>query len=448
MAQRLQREHSLPVVAVRLTQDASGPQVQVDLVVNEDGQQALHGSRAVPLKAFGSRTARDDPLLQVPEELVRYADDWAREVLEPGRVLWLHLVKPYGTLGAVPWERDLVPTLGRPLLRLPDVLPAATGSTTSIAVALIATAPAPEGPPPALMLGMPVARALDKALQGRMHLHVFADAGTEQVMTDNLRSAGFSRFEVHSPADYRARADGRTTAGSDLRSGWLRWVRDVLTGRTVDIVHFLVHGNSLGTRGAILTPLEATEDRAIPVSVEAAEVESLLTQVGALVAGFSRLSDNWSDFGLRLVTDELGARRSGPVLLHDSGLDDEFFALEAAYRFLIDPQPGMPPSSASLQVHAQPRQVAQEARQLPPQGKDVGPEPSAAVQAHFERDETPGWLSAAQRYLEQQEVQLLRFRSETERRTPSPTEVARYAGIESALKKAHAVIDRHAERLL
>ena len=452
MAIRLQREHSLPVIAARLVQDGSGPAVQLDRIVNQDGEPSLQGSETLSLQAYGGRTtSRSDPDLRVPPDVVQYVAGWAGEVLEPDRALWLHLVKPYGLLGAIPWERDLVPALQRPFLRLPDVLPEPSRSSSSLTVALIATAPAPEGPPPALELGLPVARALAAAVSGRLHLHVFADTDARQAVEDGLRQLGLAEVEVHAPStrppDGRSdRRSDRSRVG-DLRSGWLRWVRDTLTGRPVDAVHFLVHGNSLGTRGAILTPLDATAEREIPVSVEATEIEMLLTQIGAFTAGFSRLPNNWSDHGLRQVIDELGSRRAGPVLLHDASLDDDHAALTEAYRFLTESQPSVPPASASLTMYAQPRQVLQEVPHLrPADGWTV--EPSGAVQAQFDKEETPGWLAAAQRYLEQQELTLMRFRNETQSRTPSPAEQSHYAGVESALRKARDVIDRHAERLL
>jgi hypothetical protein len=456
MAIRLQREHSLPVVAARLVQDASGPAVQLDRIVNQDGEPSLQGSETLSLQDYGGRTTtRSDPDLRVPDAMVQYVASWAGEVLEPDRALWLHLVKPYGLLGSIPWERDLVPALHRPLLRLPDVLPEPSRSSSSLTVALIATAPAPEGPPPALELGLPVARALAAAvsggLAGRLHLHVFADTDARQAVEDGMRQLGLAEVEVHAPGtrppDGRSYLRSDRSRVGDLRSGWLRWVRDTLTGRPVDAVHFLVHGNSLGTRGAILTPLDATAEREIPVSVEAAEIEMLLTQIGASTAGFSRLPNNWSDHGLRQVVDELGSRRAGPVLLHDPALDGDHAALTEAYRFLTEAQPSVPPASASLTMYAQPRQVLQEVPHLrPADGWTVGP--SSAVQAQFDKEETPGWLAAAQRYLEQQELTLMRFRSESQSRTPSPAEQSHYAGVESALRKARDVIDRHAERLL
>lgn len=459
MAMRLQREHSLPVVAVRLQQspsqdrEAATATAQVDLLVNEDGSPTLHGSRTWLLDDFGCTTTDWDPTLRVPPDLADWVRTWAGDVLDPGRPLWLHLVKPYGSLGAVPWERDLVPGLGRPLLRLPDVLPVASRSTTTFTVALVATAPAAEGGPPALALGGPVAAAIDAALGTRLQLHVFTDAGTEDAVESELANRGLRQFRVHRamPRLGRYGSTKRWTSAPDLPSLWLRWIRDALAGSTVDAVHFLVHGNSLGSHGAILTPLQPNRDRDLPVSVEAGELDAFLTQVGALVVGFTMVPMNWSEYGLRLVADELGSRRAGPVLLHDPNLDGGVEApldgLAEGYRFLASPYPGLPPVSPGLQLYVQPRQVAQERMLTPPRGAGLAP-PSAAVQSQFEKDETPAWLGAAQRYLEQQETLLLRFAQETESREPSRAETAHYAGIASAVQKAREVIDRHAERLL
>jgi hypothetical protein len=458
MAIRIQREHSLPVVAVRLQQSPSPDRAgatataQVDLLVNEKGVPVVHASQTWSLDDFGWTSTDWDPQLKVPADLVSWVRSWAGETLGAGRPLWLHLVKPYGTLGAVPWERDLVPGLERALLRVPDVLPPPSRSTSTFTVALVATAPAAEGGPPALSIGRPVAAALLRGLGDRLHLHVFTDAGTEGQVRDQLSAEGLPRFEVHTaPGRPGSRGSSRWGGTQDLPSHWLRWIRDDMLGVAVDAVHFLVHGNSLGTHGAILTPLEPTRDREVPVSVEAGELDAFLTQVGALVAGFSIIPLNWSDHGLRMFADELGANRAGPVLLHDPNLDGGFGspleALAECYRFLADPQPGTPPVSAGLQMYAQPRHVAQDVAAAVAIEPEL-PAPSPAVQAYFERDETPAWLGAAQRYLEQQEALLLRFQRESTLREPSQAEVAQYAGIESAVLKAREVIDRHAERLL
>jgi hypothetical protein len=118
------------------------------------------------------------------------------------------------------------------------------------------------------------------------------------------------------------------------------------------------------------------------------------------------------------------------------------------YAFLADPVPGRPPVSPGLQLYAQPRQVADDHASQAPSGGSADLAPSAAVQAHFDKEETPAWLAAAQRYLEQQEAQVMRFESESRTRTPTAAEVAHFDGVAAAVRKARGVIDKHAERTL
>lgn len=453
MSMRLQREHSLPVLAVRLVQEQAIPVARLELVDNEGGRPHVRASLSTRLSHLGcGEITREEPDLGVPPDVTAAIDAWATEHLEPAEPLWLHLVKPYGRLGAIPWERDLVPSIGRPLLRLPDVLPLPGRSTSTLSIALVATGPAAEGPPPALTIGAPVAQALVRAIGDRLMLHVFADMGVERELSQALESAGVRRYHIHVPHHHRE----RSLDPDSLASPWLRWIRDALEGHMLDAVHFLVHGSSLGTQGAILTPLEPSRDRAFPVSVEAFELEALLNQVGALFVGFSRLPDNWSDYGLRMLADELGSHRAGPVLLHDPEIDPDYDDLAACARFLASAGPSTPPTSPALQLYVQPRQVAGVDLGAGASGAEEGegsedvsvPRPTPSVQAHFELEETPTWLAAAQRYLEQQEAQLMRFEVEAQTRTPTEAEVAHYDGISAAVGKAREVIEVHARRAL
>ena len=57
---------------------------------------------------------------RVPPTLITMIANWMASENQEGRPLWLHFQKPYGYLGLVPWERELQPVLGVPILRLPD----------------------------------------------------------------------------------------------------------------------------------------------------------------------------------------------------------------------------------------------------------------------------------------------------------------------------------------
>jgi hypothetical protein len=55
------------------------------------------------------------------------------------------------------------------------------------------------------------------------------------------------------------------------------------------------------------------------------------------------------------------------------------------------------------------------------------------------------WLAAAERYIEQQQGELIRYRQSTTQRRPTAAEEAYFSGVESALRKIREVVDRHAE---
>src|SRR5262245_44920436 len=117
MAILLQRKYSLPVVRITLVELEAAPAVRVELVLNIEGQPQVDGEETLGLDLFGftDDTERRDPQLSVPQELADWVGGWVLNVLQPDDVLWLHLVKPYGELGAVPWERHLQPAVHIPL---------------------------------------------------------------------------------------------------------------------------------------------------------------------------------------------------------------------------------------------------------------------------------------------------------------------------------------------
>jgi hypothetical protein len=449
MAEALQKFYGLPVLRVQLGQLDGRPCAVLSLVDNTSHEINILDTRSVTLDAFGLQDidpSYDD--LGVPDDVVSWVSQWVHQSLDPSSVLWMHFKHPYGVLGAMPWERDLQPAIGIPLLRIPDAFPEQDRSTSTLELALVATAPAAEGPSLAAQMGARVARAIAAGIGERLRLHVFGDLEARDFLRGELAGLPVREVLVHDVEEPR-RTDDQS---GELRNGWLRWIRQAMAGRTLDAVHFNVHGNALGQDGAILTPLEPdSPDRAWPISVQSGEIKSFLTQVGALVVGFSRPPDNYSDFGLRRLVDDLGAVRAGPVVLHDQELDQDFTGLQACYAFLTAPAPGFPPATPSLMLMAQPKQVyVPESPLLPTSAGDDLPAPGDAVKEHFEREETPMWLGAAERYLEQQQGELIRYRQslDLDARTPTSSEQAYFAGVESAIRKVRQVVDKYAQEAL
>lgn len=448
MAMLIHKDHSLTVLAVRMSEIDGVPVVNLRLVVSTPDHQRTIAKLHVPLTRFGfaETWGRTAPDLQVPTDVRQWIADSARGQVGDHGVLWLHLVKPYDALGAVPWERDTQQALGVPLLRLPDALPDPDQSDAFIDLALVATAPI-AGSRFDVPLATAVAHAIAAGVGNRLRLHVFADREVRAQLNNELARLKIRRFVIHDGR--RTRAESRHPA-SEPQNGWLRWIAQQMRGQTLDAVHLIVHGSSLGRDGSVLLPVAADSNyRAFPVSVQSHEIATFLTQTGALIAGFTRPTDNYSDYGLRRLVDDLGSERAGPVVLHDPSTDPGMTGLRQCYAFLTSPRPTAPPASHSLLLYAQPNQV--------PHGVS-GDTPvwvvrpsfrtSNAVQEHFARDRTPQWLAAAERYLEQREGELLRFKQSSQSREPTSAEQAYFAGVETGIRKLRRIVDHHAERLL
>jgi hypothetical protein len=224
-------------------------------------------------------------------------------------------------------------------------------------------------------------------------------------------------------------------------------MRQAMGGRAFDAVHFITHGYALGTDGAMLTTSTPTSlDRMYPRNVQAGELRTFLTHVGANIAGFTTPFDNYSDYGLLKIVDELGALRAGPVLLHDAREDREMAVLGSAYAFLTGELVGRPPADPALVLFAQPRQVAGAEDAV--EGELDLVQRSEAVTTYLQGDETPSWIAASEQYIKECEADLIRFAESSAEQEPTSGQVAYYAGVESALHKIKEVVDKHAAEQL
>ena len=141
--------------------------------------------------------------------------------------------------------------------------------------------------------------------------------------------------------------------------------------------------------------------------------------------------------------------RAGPVLLHDPQTDPTMETLGQAYAFLSAPGLARPPADPSIMLYAQPHHVANlnldHARGVP---GDAGLKSSSAVKEHLSRDDTPRWLAAAERFIEEREADLIRFQQSREEYPPTPQQEAYFNGVQNALRKVRVVVNQHAERRL
>ncbi len=279
------------------------------------------------------------------------------------RPLWVHLVKPYGALRLVPWERLLVPAVQVPVLMLPDfIFPQPREATASLEVALCGSAPLgyeEHSVRHALLV------AVDAILSGsprRTRVQVFADANLASELRVIWKAQIANKTVVlHNTQD--AAPFVQEDMGSRLldqagvlRSPWLLWMRQALRQRAVDVVHFCCHGRLTRGRGALLfaqSPLDRS-DHYLAGPVGMTELQTFLTQVGAWSSAFSSPQDNHSEAGLRALADETAQNRPGPMLMHNLMIDTSGQDLALAYGFIYAAQPLPPPRSPALFLYCQP----------------------------------------------------------------------------------------------
>lgn len=351
--------------------------------------------------------------------------------LVPGLPIWLHLVKPYGFLGALDWEAALVPPLGRPLLRLPDFLERPRENREVLDMALVCSEPVSEPRlNPLQLLQDVVAAVLAGSRRPRTTIHIFPDEAYHDPLRNSFEAD--SRVVVHDPLDAmvhgtlpRGGVSGEETNG--VQSPWLKWMRDAMKGRSLDAVHFVCHGFVADQRPALAlaeSPL-SNRDRRDARYVGVGELAAFLTQVGAWSAVFSSPPGNYSEAGLRLLADTLAQTRPGPVLFHTLGAPGLDTALRDMYGFLYAPIASAVPEQERWFAYCQPTLIDNQAspfwaapalealvtnsslfETIPDQKviRSRGPDSAKLTPAK----DALGWVSAAQRYVEQQSMQLQR----------------------------------------
>jgi hypothetical protein len=456
MADLLQLAYSLPVVRISLSHLDDEPAVRIQLVINREGEREVSQDRVEPMTRFGfakdiERSTRSSQL-DVPLPLAEWIGAWLHERLvrhaggDTPPALWIHLVKPYGMLGGVPWERRLQPACRIPVVRLPDVLPPAERPATTYDVALCATVPNEYGGSSVVRMLPHVASEIARGVGERLRLHVFTDTAASDLVLEELNQRLAGNVVVHRVPRGLDSYNAHTAPA--FESAWLRWIREAMAGRVLDAVHFIAHGCALGTDGALLTSLSPTHDgRVFPYALQAAQLRAFLTAVGAVTAGFSAPPDNTSPYGLLRLVDDLGSLKAGPVLLDDAGSTPNRDVLARTYRLVSAGEPDEAPADPALVLFVQPRRI----KGLEPTAgglvDHVAP-PTPAIEQHLERADTPLWVAASQQYLREREAELVRFRKSAREQPPTPAQTAYYAGVEKALPRIRSVLDKHAEASL
>lgn len=348
-----------------------------------------------------------------------------------GRPLWLHLAKPYGYLGMIPWERLLQPELKVAMLRLPDFLANPPQETPSVLdVVLCSSMPAAKESFMVIDHLTQMAQRILEAVPRRTTIHLFTDREWHSQLhsqVDNLDLFN-SQVVVHDPkaaTNYPAPEPSLRVGkrGGGIENPWLLWIRDALKGRSIDIAHFLCHGYLSGDQGALAfseTPVR-NQDRNLARFVGAAELTAFLTQTGAWSAAFSSPENNYCEMGLRQLADTIAQMRPGPIIHHEITRDFDGQALAGVYRFLFGPALEPPPCSPALFTYCHPSRLSAEPTARSQARYTVGAPAKATDEAAshlvfkslFEvEDNLPSWIAASERFFEQQNLQLRKMARE------------------------------------
>lgn len=449
MAAVVRSEHDLPTIRIR--QSAKDPRHEAVFEAVRGrgrGREVTRcGLAELGLPEELTRSRWPDSSFSVPAHVIEALRTAARRLgrspTPPYDALWLELPSPRGYLYLLPWER-LLASLGRPLFRLPNYTVRPRASTTSLQVAVCASAPLAK-------TWFDTASFLERFIpqwvghSGReVTVHVFTDmAGYER-----LRSvtAGYSpaTVVVHDPAEARDyTAPERTTRlglSAAVTNPWLLWMRDAMQGQALDVVHFTSHGYLSGDRGAIAlasTPAHNT-DRELSRFVGAAEMSAFLAQVGAWAFVLSGPPYNYCAPGLRELADAIALVQPGIALVHDLELDESMaqFASTVQTVFGGEPVPG-PMPAISCWTH--PRFVefpAFEQRAFYVTQEGYSSFIDDATHAALGREDTPAWVASATRYLEAQQVQWF----------PHPEDERVDRAAVTALSSVAALVEKHVNR--
>ncbi|MFI2507365.1 hypothetical protein [Streptomyces sp. NPDC018972] len=436
------------VLRVGLNLAAREPRIEAELFMypRRGGKpRSLWHGRFAP-QEFGLLEGTGIPReLQVPGRLTEdVIDALARHPIN-WSALWLRLVPPYGHLGAVPWEQQLMERLDRPLLRVPDRLPVAAepGMVPRAAIVVNAEPDATWAAEWIWSLARWYTRVHPEVVP-----HVFADVTTYEALTGGRDEAGGPAI-VHNPrraaSIHRERvARGvpqfRRPAPAGAPSNyvgpalmWADWIAGELAEWSVGAVHFLASGAFDGERPLLMVSPDpgASVERASWVWMTGDDIKLLADGIGASVLSLGSPPHDSSDIAIRLLADSLGRRRSRPTLYSDTWRDPGAWALaEAQTSLALGRLPSLP-EDGSLFAYVQPEHATAALRETWPDPEQPGHEwltgrapigasttsqeilPSVfeASQARprFRRQERdlPSWLPSTERFIESKAAQLM-----------------------------------------
>lgn len=353
MGDFLIQQWRLSVLRIQLDLSSSSePGVDIQLVAYEGSQPHTLWQQHHPAADFGIPSTGLPRTLQLPNDLIQAINHSFNDQLNSETALWLRLVPPYGFLGAVPWEDELVPILNRPVLRVPDRLPtpAEFGTRWTAVVALAAPTHTDWRADNYIES---FANALDTWVPGVLELHVFADAATSEALSP--RSSTAINWLLH-------------TAPTSPKTSWTDWIHAALGGRSARSLHVVTEAAFDGELPTLLLDSRPTHQSGPPRFVPVDAIVKLADNLGATTLSFGSPPDNWSALATRMLADGVGITRSGPTIFSDIDRDPHGELLARTYAYLAPDRPDVPiPFGGSLSVYLQPEYLQADLAEAWPQ---------------------------------------------------------------------------------
>jgi hypothetical protein len=250
--------------------------------------------------------------------------------------IWLHLAKPYGWLGILPWEAALEEPTGRSALRLPDFLERPRENVASLDV--VVCCDLVEDSSTVEQLERVIHAALNGSPRTQTRVTVFA-------LPENCRA-----LRTTFKADSRVwMAPSPSLTGNSGSSAWFSAITLALRERSADVVHFICRASAVAGRASLRLADPGGQDSQLATArfPSIGEVSALLTGIGAWAAIFT-LPRGEPDSRLRWFADALAQARPGCVLFDGGGDLTQF------YHFLFSPEPSDPPPLGANFIYCQP----------------------------------------------------------------------------------------------
>ncbi|WP_155917900.1 hypothetical protein [Marmoricola sp. URHB0036] len=444
-----------------------------------------------------SRSHIDEGHFHIPtllEDMVRSA----LEKTEPN-VLWLQLAEPFGYLALVPWERLLQALFDVTVVRLPTLTLSRRTPHDSLQVAILVAVPDRERPGPlrTTLHGTAVAatnsipgsgaraRAADSDVEGKsrgrrnrraiesralevdrvvravLHgstrrtttVHVIPTLWTYHELRKMWHGLKRTNVVLHDPRvlQKQVRAEQSDT-GETRRIPWLRLLKAAQGGEQADVVHLICGAQVTDSKARLVLadPMKRTPD----VSSRFVSISSLiatLDELGAWSLCLSSPAGSKSSAQMRYLGCRIAEMRPGPVLVTDLSADPGCGEVEAGYQFLYAQEQGTPPRLTHGMLVSEPTRAPDDLLPLTyGVASSADARPRGAAATLMEAENTPIWLAAAQRFVEQRQVQLAQYQKTAKSGTQTPEAAAVALGVEVALAaiqealatKASALIER------